>query len=94
MEVKNVQSLNNVWGKALGQAEKYITVDHATSVIIELPQQDIRGNPGPSRQQMKNLQDLERRYPGVKFEVRMGPSDPSLQIPFDPPASNWGTFLP
>ncbi len=94
VEVKNVQSPNNVWGKALRQVEKYITVDHANSVIVELPQQGIHGNPGPSSQQLQNLRNLERRYPGVKFEVRMGSSDPRWQIPFDPPATNWGAYLP
>ncbi len=94
VEVKNVQSLKNAWSTALDQVKKYITVDHATSVIIELPQQGIRGNSGPSRQQQQRLQDLERQYPSVQFEVRMGSSDPRLQIPFDPPATNWGAYLP
>ncbi|MBV9391212.1 MAG: hypothetical protein JOY96_04890 [Verrucomicrobia bacterium] len=94
VEVKNVQSPKNAWSKALDQAERYITMDHASSVIIELPQQGIHGNPGPTRQQLNNLLILERRYPGVTFEVRMGSSDPRLQIPFDPPVSNWGKYLP
>ncbi|SRR5579875_136095 len=87
VEVKNVQNLNNAWSKALQQAKNLVVNNGAKDVILQFPQQD--ASTGPSPQQMNNLTQLRKAYPGVNFEIRYGPS-----IPFDPPANNWGTYIP
>ncbi|BCL80906.1 hypothetical protein ccbrp13_33710 [Ktedonobacteria bacterium brp13] len=93
VEVKNVETPARQWGKALTQAIKY--VQHgATYVIIQLPQQEVEGVNSVQPQQLNNLEQLKRRYPNVTFEVRTGASDPGIRIPFDPPSTNWGSYLP
>lgn len=92
VEVKNALTTNQ-WGKALTQAGRYAKAG-AKNVVIELPQQGVNGTPDLSQQQLNNLKQLEKQYPGVKFEVITGASDPGIQIPFDPPSNNWGSFIP
>jgi hypothetical protein len=92
VEVKNALT-SNAWGKAVKQAGKYAQ-SGATDVVIALPQQGVNGTSDLSSQQLNNLRALERQYPNVKFEVRTGANDPSIQIPFDPSAINWGSYIP
>jgi hypothetical protein len=93
IELKNVVTPGNQWGKAISQARKYAQ-NGATHVIIQLPQQGVNGNPNLSQQQLNNLEQLKRQFPSVDFEVRTGASDPGILIPFDPPATNWGSQIP
>lgn len=93
VELKNVLSPQGQWGSALAQARKYAQ-NGATDVVLQFPQLGVNGNPNISQQQLNNLQQLRRAYPGVTFEVRTGASNPDIRIPFDPPSSNWGAYLP
>jgi hypothetical protein len=97
VEVKNVQTVDNAWGKALDQVGRYIDTGGAKNVIIELPQQE-PPPPGtknssnwPSVQQLQRLEALEKQHPDVHFEIR-GKQNPPL--PFEPPIGYWGNVIP